>query len=62
MKTSLEECLKRNENRKGTRSYVPPEVIKNMYSNLEKPSFEEGIEKIYTVETNGKLYLKVKAE
>ncbi len=62
MKTSLEECLKRNENRKGTRSYVPREVIKNMYFNLERPSFEEGIEKIYIVDANGKLHLKVRVE
>ena len=37
-------------------------VIKNMYSNLEKPSFEEGIEKIYIVDANGKLHLKVRVE
>ena len=41
MRTPLEVCLNRNENRKGTRSYVPPQVIKNMYSSFKEPTMKE---------------------
>lgn len=41
MATPLDECIKRNENRKGTRSYVPQEVIKKMYTSFKPPTFEE---------------------
>lgn len=41
MRTPLEVCLDRNENRKGTRSYVPPQVIKNMYSSFKEPTMKE---------------------
>ena len=34
VKVPLEKALKQNELRKGTKSYVPPEVIKNMWENL----------------------------
>lgn len=46
MATPLEECIKRNENRKGTRAYVPPEVIKKMYNSFKTPTFEE----LYTID------------
>lgn len=41
MRTPVEECLKRNENRKGTRSYVPREVIRRMYEQFEEPTSYE---------------------
>jgi predicted kinase len=50
IKTPLLECLKRNENRRGTRSYVPKEVIRRMFIQTEAPEFEEGFNKIYIVE------------
>lgn len=50
MKTPLEECIKRNENRRGTRSFVPVETIEQMYNSIQEPSFEEGFNKIYTIE------------
>lgn len=40
MHTSLEECLKNNENRKG-RSYVPREQIERMFFSIKTPSFYE---------------------
>lgn len=58
IKTSLEEALKRNENRKGTRSYVPRSVIRRMCNQIETPSFEEGIDKIYIIEDNKPIILK----
>lgn len=41
MQVPLAECIIRNENRKGTRSYVPSSVIIRMYKALKKPNFEE---------------------
>lgn len=50
---SLETALERNENRKDTRAYVPPNVIKRMKSQFECPSEEEGFDKIiFYDETN----------
>lgn len=45
--TPLETCIERNENRKGTRSYVPVDVIQKMYKYFEKPTTEEGFNSIY---------------
>jgi predicted kinase len=53
VKTSLETALKQNENRKGTRAYVPETVIRRMASQITMPTKEEGFEHIYVVE-NGK--------
>ena len=41
MRTPLNICLERNEKRKGTRSYVPQNVIKRMHSLLKMPNTEE---------------------
>ena len=40
-------ALAQNENRKGTRSYVPESVIRRMHSQMTMPSIEEGFDKIY---------------
>lgn len=52
IKTPLDVALDQNENRKETRSYVPRSVIRRMHCQIEKPEFEEGIDKIYIVEPN----------
>lgn len=52
IKTPLDMAIERNERRKGTRAYVPVEVIRRMYNQIEKPEFEEGFDKIYIVEPN----------
>ena len=52
MRTPLNVCIKRNEGRKGTRSYVPPQVIKRMYYSLRQPSTEEYnniIDEVHTI-------------
>lgn len=41
MRTPLNVCIERNENRKGTRTYVPPTVIKRMYHSFKMPTTEE---------------------
>ena len=41
MRIPLKTCLERNENRIGTRSYVPPQVIKRMSRSLREPTPEE---------------------
>lgn len=41
LRPPLEVCLERNETRKGTRSYVPINVIKKMYYSFSMPSFDD---------------------
>lgn len=43
----LETCLERNEQRKGTKTYVPPKNIMQMYINFHEPSLEEGFHRIF---------------
>lgn len=50
VRTPLEVAIAQNENRKGTRAYVPVEVIRRMNSQLTLPSKEEGFEHIYIIE------------
>lgn len=47
--TSLKNCLEHNENRAGTRSYVPKATICDMYKKFQIPTFDEGFKIIYTV-------------
>ena len=47
-------CLKRNEKREG-RAFVPPEIIKNMATQLELPSPFEGFDMIFSWNSNSKL-------
>lgn len=44
---SLETALSQNENRIGTRAYVPQIVIRRMFNQFTMPTFEEGFDKIY---------------
>jgi predicted kinase len=41
MRTPLEVCIKRNESRKGTRSYVPISSIRRMFFSFKIPTYEE---------------------
>lgn len=41
MQTPLKTCIKHNENRRGTKSYVPKSVIKRMYYCFTQPTTEE---------------------
>lgn len=43
----LETCLKRNEERRGTRSYVPESSIRRMYDQFVEPSLDEGFTYIF---------------
>lgn len=58
IKTPLEDCISQNDNRKGTRSFVPRSVIRRMNSQIEAPEFEEGIKKIYIIEPNKPIEIK----
>lgn len=51
IKEKISTCLARNEKRKGTRAYVPKDVIKNMYKSCEEPTIEEGFDFIYVLTT-----------
>ena len=44
---SLETALSQNENRIGTRAYVPQTVVRRMFNQFTMPTFEEGFDKIY---------------
>lgn len=50
----LETCLSRNENRMGTRAYVPESVIRRMFYSQEKPTADECDEyiRVFTGEEN----------
>ena len=48
----LQTALNQNENRKGTRSYVPKSVIRRMYEQFEDISQEENFETIIRVKEN----------
>ena len=54
VRVPVEVAIQRNENRIGTRSYVPKSVIRRMYSQTTMPIKEEGFEHIYVVDENGK--------
>lgn len=62
VRTPLKDALNQNENRKGTRSYVPKEVIHRMYNQLESPTFEEGFDTIYIIEKDKKMQIKKKVK
>lgn len=49
VKVPLEVALKRNEQRKNTRAYVPRGVIRRMHSQLRAPEYEEGFDNIFIV-------------
>ena len=50
MNTPLDICIKRNENRKGTRAYVPKSVIRRMFFSLKKPNRKECCSMIDTIQ------------
>ena len=54
VRVPIEIAIERNENRIGTRAYVPKSVIRRMYSQTTMPIKEEGFEHIYIVDENGK--------
>ena len=43
----LDTCLERNEKRKGTRAYVPREVVRRMHFQFVIPSLNEGFNCIF---------------
>ena len=43
----LETCLERNNKRRGTRAYVPEDIIRRMYNQFVEPSLDEGFHRIY---------------
>ena len=47
MRPPLSVCIERNEKRKGTRSYVPIDVLKRMYRSFVPPFFQDGICDVY---------------
>lgn len=59
LKVDYELAAAQNENRIGTRSYVPPTAIRNMSKNFIMPSFEEyDYKAIYIYEPNKKAIIR----
>ena len=52
LQTPLDECIRRNEERTGTRSYVPVSQLRRIANRLQVPTFDEDIDKIYIVKPN----------
>lgn len=50
----IEVCIERNENRAGTKTYVPPKVIENMSKSFSYPTDYDNtiFDKIYIVNNN----------
>lgn len=57
LQTPLNECIKRNEKRAGTRSYVPPTQICRMAKSLQMPTFDEDINKVYIIKPNEEIQI-----
>ena len=51
-------CLERNENRKGTKAYVPRGVIRRMATQMTPPSYKEAFDNIFIYDENNKLTLQ----
>lgn len=51
-------CLERNENRNGTRAYVPRGVIRRMATQMIPPSYNEAFDNIFIYDENNKLTLQ----
>lgn len=49
IKVPLQTALAQNENRKGTKAYVPPSALTRMAKGFEQPLHYEGFKKIYIV-------------
>lgn len=65
MKTPLKECIARNENRKGTRAYVPQNIIRKMYNSLAFPRYDEipvGYSKIWVKLPDEAIFISPKGE
>lgn len=51
MKTSLEECFRRNDLRSGIKK-VPQGALRRMFYSSEEPTFEEGFDNIFFIKNN----------
>lgn len=53
----LNTCLERNEYRKGTAAYVPPDRLREMFSSFSPPQKYEGFNNIWEVDSEGDVTL-----
>lgn len=53
----LNTCLERNEYRKGTPAYVPPDKLREMFSAFTPPHAYEGFNNIWEVDSEGDVTL-----
>lgn len=57
--TPLEICLKRNEQRKGTKFYVSKNTIRNMANKYHPPTRSNFYKNVYEIDENGELSFAV---
>lgn len=57
IKTTLKECLARNDKRVG-KEHVPPSVIEKMHNNYISPTIAEGFSQILTYDTEKNIFIK----
>ena len=55
MLKTCDTALKQNENRQGTRAYVPRSVIRRMANQLQMPRLEEGFKSVIVVTEEEKI-------
>ena len=48
-------CLNRNENRKGTKTYVPRGIIRRMAASYTFPEFNKPFQKVWKVNKDGEV-------
>ena len=53
----LQTTLEQNAKREGL-AHVPEQVIKNMYKTFQPPTLDEGFDKIYIIEPDGRMRCK----
>lgn len=54
------QTFEQNENRAGTRAFVPRSVIRRMMNQLDFPTFEEGFSQISTIRPDQKIEILIK--
>ena len=47
IKNDLQTCLNQNENRKGTKAYVPVSQLRRMFYSFQMPTKEEGFDEVF---------------
>ncbi len=55
-RSSISECMKRNQHREG-RARVPDIAVKSIYSNMQLPTYSEGFDELYYVHVKNNKFI-----